>query len=308
MNTLCLLGNGITSHKSVQRGIGITSQDYIIVIPTYKRHLLISSEKGTLYFFKQNKIPKENIILFVANEEEKELYKKHVPKKFYSGNIIIGEKGILNQRHFIMKSFPEGQYIISIDDDIQDVLIRTSSNPPKLRSIQKNELKYLIENSYLLLKESKSNIWGINMVSNPFFMRERISTSLGVIPAGFYGFINHRNRKNKIKNDSREDVERSILFFDKDNIIIRYLNITLKTLTRKTEGGIQALMSYQKRLQMEDLFTQELKEKYPKYCCSEKLTGIRITLTKKRSNIKINYFNILNKIDVETIRKNIQVN
>ena len=84
---------------------------YKIVIPTYKRHKLISN-KGTLNFLNKNNIPKENIILFVADEKEKELYKKSVSKKLYSGNIIVGIKGILNQRNFIINYFPKGQYII----------------------------------------------------------------------------------------------------------------------------------------------------------------------------------------------------
>ena len=255
---------------------------YKIVIPTYKRHNLIS-ENGTLSFLKKSNIPKEKIILFVADKEEKEIYKKNVPENLYSGKIIIGIKGILNQRNFIVNYFPRGEYIISIDDDIQDILIKKEN---KLRSIKKKELRYLFENSYNVMKESNANIWGINMVTNPFMMQEKISTNLGIIPAGFYGWINNPKMINKIKNDSREDVERSVMFFDKDNVIIRYMNITFKTVMKKTEGGIQALMSQKKRHQMEDLYTKQLKQKYPQYCCQEKDTGIRISLFRKKSKKK----------------------
>lgn len=266
--------------------------NYIIVIPTYKRHTIISGEKGTLYFLKQNNIPKEKIILFVADEEEKELYDTFVNKDLYSGTIVVGKKGILNQRHFIMDYFPEGQYIISIDDDIQDMLVK---NDKKLRRVEPKELNYMIENSYILMKETNANLWGINMITNPLWMQDKISTNLTVIVAGFYGFINHHNRKNIIDNDAREDVERSILFFDKDNVIIKYLNITIKTRMRETEGGIQALMTSEERTKKEDLYTQELKLKYPQYFGRDKKTGIRISLARKRSNIQINYFNILDK-------------
>ena len=275
---------------------------YKIVIPTYKRHNLIS-EKGTLSFLKKNNIPKDRIILFVADKEEKEIYKKNVHKNLYSGKIIIGIKGILNQRNFIINYFPRGEYIISIDDDIQDILIK---NENKLRSIKKKELIYLFENSYNVMKESKANIWGINMVTNPFMMQEKISTNLGIIPAGFYGWINNPKMINKIKNDSREDVERSVMFFDKDNAIIRYMNITFKTVMKKTEGGIQALMSQKKRHQMEDLYTQQLKKRYPQYCCQEKDKGIRISLFRKKSKKKIKNINILKKNSVKNIKKNIE--
>merc|ERR1712054_491388 len=102
------------------------------------------------------------------------IYNSEVPKNLYSGKIIIGKKGILNQRNFIINYFPKGKYIISIDDDIQDILIK---NDRKLRSIKKKELNNLFENSYHLMKESNSNIWGINMVTNPFMMQNKISTN-----------------------------------------------------------------------------------------------------------------------------------
>ena len=277
-------------------------KDYIIVIPTYKRYDIIKN-KGTLSFLKKNKIDKNKIILFVANKEEMKIYNSQVPKNLYSGKIIIGKKGILNQRNFIINYFPKGKYIISIDDDIQDILIK---NDRKLRSIKKEELNNLFENSYHLMKESNSNIWGINMVTNPFMMQNKISTNLGIIPAGFYGWINNPKMINKIKNDSREDVERSVMHFHKDNVIIRYMNITFKTLMKKTQGGIQALMNEKKRLQMEDLYTKDLKKKYPEYCCQEKNSGIRISLYRKKSKKKINNINVLRKTSVKNMKKNIQ--
>ena len=275
--------------------------NYIIVIPTYKRHNLIYNS-GTLKFLKKNNIPINKVILFVANKEEKELYSKYVPKNLYSGKIIIGVKGILKQRNFIINYFPKNQYIISIDDDIQNIMIK---NDNKLRSIKKKELHLLFENSYYIMKESKANIWGINMVTNPFMMQNKINTNLGIIPAFFYGWINNPKMINKIKNDSREDVERSVLFFDKDNIIIRYMNITCKTFMKKTAGGIQSLMTPKKRLQMEDLYTKDLKKKYPNYCCREKNNGIRISLFRKKSKKKIKNINVLKKLSVKNLKKNI---
>ena len=47
--------------------------NYIIVIPTYKRHEHIW-QKGTLKFLQKYKIPKNKIVLFVANKTEKKIY------------------------------------------------------------------------------------------------------------------------------------------------------------------------------------------------------------------------------------------
>jgi hypothetical protein len=277
--------------------------NYTIVIPTYYREMFIW-ERGTLSFLHKMKIPKEKIILFVANKEQDKLYKNSVPKNLYSGKIVIGQKGVVNVRNFIVKYFPEDAYIISIDDDIED--IKYKINPKQLRSVTPAQLKNLFINSYNIMRQSGSYIWGINVVSNPFMMQDKIVTSSGIIPAGFYGWINRKNMVNKIKNDSREDVERSIMYFKRDKVVIRYSFITFKTNMKNTEGGIQALMAKEKRNQLEDVFTKELMKRYPQYCCYHKPGGCRITLIRNRSNIQFKPVNVLsNKLTLTAIQKSI---
>ena len=231
--------------------------NYIIVIPTYKRHKHIW-QKGTLKFLQKYKIPKNKIVLFVANKTEKKIYERSIPKNMYSGEIVVGKKGINNQRKFIAKYYPEGKYIISIDDDIEDILIKVNSK--KLESIGKQGLVNLFNDSYKLMKKNNAFIWGINVVSNPFMMQDKISINLGIIPAGFYGFINRHNVLNKINNDTREDIERSIIYFNKDDIILRYMYITFKTNMKTFEGGIQANVNTKRREELEDKATIELKK------------------------------------------------
>ena len=277
--------------------------NYTIVIPTYHREMFIW-ERGTLSFLHKMKIPKEKIILFVANEEQEKLYRNSVPKNLYSGKIVIGQKGVVNVRNFIVKYFPENAYIISIDDDIEDIQYKI--NPKKLRSVTPSQLKNLFINSYNIMRKSGAYIWGINVVSNPFMMQDKIVTSSGIIPAGFYGWINRKNMVNKIKNDSREDVERSIMYFKRDKVVIRYSFITFKTNMKNTEGGIQALMAKEKRNQLEDVFTKELMKRYPQYCCYHKPGGCRITLIRNRSNIQFKPVNVLsNKLTLTAIQKSI---
>jgi len=270
--------------------------NYVIVIPTYKRYNFI--KYGTLLFLKRNNIPKDKIILFVANNKEKNLYKKSVPITMYSGKIVVGVLGIMKQRNFIVKYFPENKYIISIDDDINDLLIKKTTNKEngELCSILPRQLKYLINRSYYLMRKHNAYIWGISLVSNPFMMNHIINTNLGIIPAGFYGWINRHDMINKVDNSSREDVERSIMYFKKDKILIRYMFITFNTNMKTNVGGIQANMDNKKRYRMEDESTKELKRIYPEFCCNDKTGGIRINLYRKKSQKKIcekkfiNYF------------------
>ena len=278
--------------------------NYTIVIPTYKRSDLIW-QRGTLKFLKSKKINKNKIILFVADEKEKEIYKKSVPKDMYSGKIVVGIKGLVKQRNFIVKYFPENKYLVSMDDDVYDLFYKFSDK--KLKSCSSKQLHNLLKNSYHLMKRTNTYIWGINLVSNPFMMQYKVSTNLGIIPAFFYGWINRHSMVNKIDNSSREDVERSVMFFKKDGAILRYMHYTPNTNMKSTDGGIQSLFSRQKREQMEDKFTKSLKKLYPQYCCIDKKGGIRMTLKRHKSELQFNKFTKKNMHNIHkyTLKNNL---
>ena len=92
--------------------------NYIVAIPSYNREDIIVPK--TLTTLKEGSILKNKIYIFVANKQQEKLYEKTVPKNLYN-KIIVGKKGITNQRIFISKYFPEGQYIVSMDDDVEEL-------------------------------------------------------------------------------------------------------------------------------------------------------------------------------------------
>jgi 5,10-methylenetetrahydrofolate reductase len=113
---------------------------YVIAIPTYNREDIIS--KKTLKTLLEGGVNKNKIYLFVANKEQYKLYYENVPKNMYK-EIIIGKLGITNQRKFISKYFPENQYIISIDDDVEELLILKDSTKLVL-SLTNHSLKKIL--------------------------------------------------------------------------------------------------------------------------------------------------------------------
>ena len=85
--------------------------NYKIVIPTYKRYDTFKNKTFKLLI--DYKIPAKNIYIFVANNEEKTLYEKVLDKSKYN-KIIVGKKGLKNQRNFICDYFDENEYIIEL--------------------------------------------------------------------------------------------------------------------------------------------------------------------------------------------------
>jgi len=76
--------------------------DYMVVIPSYKRADVCNTK--TLKMLKENKINKDKIMVYVANKEEETEYLKVLDKNLYH-KIIIGKKGLVPQRQFIMEQF-----------------------------------------------------------------------------------------------------------------------------------------------------------------------------------------------------------
>ena len=63
------------------------------------------------------KIPKQNIYVFVANQEEYDLYNTTLDPTTYN-KLVIGKPGIKEIRNFMANYFDEGQKIVYMDDDI----------------------------------------------------------------------------------------------------------------------------------------------------------------------------------------------
>ena len=77
----------------------MTSSDWVIAIPSYKRHDIIMEK--SLSTFKEYKIPSSKITIFVADEEEKKLYEEAIPEGTVE-DIVVGVLGMDKIRNFIL--------------------------------------------------------------------------------------------------------------------------------------------------------------------------------------------------------------
>ena len=234
----------------------MSSKSYIIAIPSYKRHdILLTKSLKTLI---SGGVPASKIYIFVANKEEHEIYEKNIPKEMYH-DLVIGVKGITNQRRFILNYFPEGQEIVSIDDDVEGLY--KSKGTTKL--VQVKNIDKFYKEAFERLHKEHLYIWGIYPVRNPFFMKDTVTTNLKFIIGTMYGFINRHNPKlqpsKKIKE--KEDYEQSILYYMMDGGVLRYNNITIKTKFH-AEGGLGKI---DQRFEANKEAAEYLEKKYPEY-------------------------------------------
>jgi len=221
-------------------------------IPSYNRVDILKS--NTIAMLEHYKIPKKQIYIFVV-EEEYQQYKDALPD--YK-NIIIGVKGLYNQRNFITNYFKEGQYIVNLDDDIK-----------KLNSLDNQNFKQLdnfiteINKAFKLCQNHNAFIWGISQTNNDYFMRESITFDFRFLVGHLWGCINRHSSDLQITIDIKEDYERCIKYWLKDKTIIKLNYISADTIIYDTKGGLQLV--YPDRTEASKTSCELLLLTYPTY-------------------------------------------
>jgi hypothetical protein len=244
--------------------------DYIVAIPSYKRAEVCRDK--TLAMLRHHKIPASKIFVYVANNEELAEYEKVLDKTLFH-KLIVGKKGLVPQRQFIMSQWPEGKHIVFFDDDVAKIDLSLSS------MFKGKSLDAFFKSAFSECVKQHSYIWGVYPVFNPFFRkgRDEISTCLNYIVGAFYGIINRPNLS-AIKltitkeNGQKEDVERTLKYFVNDGIVLRYNRIGFITKYYGKSGG---LGTFEDRLKPMLEASKKLLAKYGDYgSISTKSTGM----------------------------------
>jgi len=241
---------------STRKNRKATKNDYIVAIPSYNRSDVISNK--TLKTLAEGGIPAKQIYIFVANKTEYQKYLGAVSKDLY-GKIVIGKKGITNQRRFIVNYLPEDQMVVSVDDDVEGLFRKKSDKV--LEKI--TDLHPFFKDAFDRLKKEKLYLWGVYPVLNPFFMKDTVTTDFKFVIGCVYGFINRHTKtiKPSRQSDQKEDVEQSIKYFIKDGGVLRYNNVSFKA-KKHAPGGIGVTAD---RLGANKSAAEYLQKTYPEF-------------------------------------------
>jgi hypothetical protein len=270
--------------------------DYIIAIPSYKRHIMLKDK--TLKILQRYKITSDIIFIFVANKDEYKLYKKTIPSTLYN-RIIIGKKGLKNQRNFISNYFDENSKIVQLDDDITKIYKLSQRMKTKKKTKhyyffnEINNLDKFIRDAFRLCQKENSFLWGVYPLPNAFFMTQTISLDLRFIAGPMWGMINRKTPSLKSTIDEKEDVERTIKYYLQDKKVIRFNYVAFETNYYTNIGGMQIKGKDRKKEAMKSAIY--LHKKYPN------VTKIR--LTKKSGVPEIKLINLINSNNKKFTRR-----
>ena len=232
--------------------------NFRVAIPSISRAKTITQK--TLNYLKQTDIDMSKVDIFLSNPNEEQAYRENL--KDYPVNIIVSNtKHINTQRNFIVDYYKEDELILGIDDDIDLVAMKVDDK----NTIQLNSLTEFVENAFTISLDKKIDMWGVNPVINPYFMKNNVTFNLKYIVACFYGWRNNHDEKAYVSTNpeyGKEDFERSIRYYIADGGVTRFNYVAPKTKYYSEKGGIQNYRT----VEYEETAVKWLLETFPMYC------------------------------------------
>lgn len=247
--------NKLINYFNKQAGEGQKKFPKIVYsIPSYDRIKTLT--KQTLPFLERYNIDKDDIYIFVANEEQYNIYEPVLRPMGYN-NIIIGILGLKKVIRFIQNYFPNGQRIVHINDDVRGL---KECKDGKMVPI--SSLKSVINRGFTLLDKHNLQLFGFYPLVNEKFQchQEAVSIKLKFIVGAMYAYINDKSLISKSDVVLKEDYERSITSYLKYGSVIRFNHIGIITTYANTSGGVSAL---RKKGGLEKKESFYLKKEYP---------------------------------------------
>ena len=229
-----------------------------IAIPTIARAETI--KKKTINYLSKTDINFKEVDLFLSDGEELDAYKESL-KEYPINFIVTNKKHVNTQRNFIVDYYKEGQLVLGIDDDIQSIEMRVSEK----KTIPLLNLTEFVDQAFEISLGHKFDMWGVNAVLNPYFMRNNISFNLKYIVACFYGWRNTHQSKAYVSTNpeyGKEDYERSIKYYIEDGGLTRFNYVSPKTKYYSEDGGIQTYRT----VEYEQKAVDWLLKTFPMYC------------------------------------------
>jgi len=230
---------------------------YIIAIPSYNRPELIQVK--TLAVLHKHNINSKLINIFVSDRDQYNLYKSKVPDFLYN-KLIIGVKGLKNQRNYINSYYPEGYHIVEIDDDIDKIVeLNTKTKTKTLNPIE--DLDTFIKKAFEMCRKKNIFLWGVYPLANSHFMTEKVTTDLRFIVGPMWGMINRHHQDLVLTIDEKEDTERTLQHWVMDGKVLRFNNVGIETNYYKNKGGMQDEGKNRKEEALKSVYY--LHKKYP---------------------------------------------
>ena len=219
-DVLMKLGVPITKKDGIPHPLRGRTRKFEIAVPSYNRAQMFKEK--TYALLKRHDLLKSTTVFVVEGQEEE--------YKLPGIKVVVGVKGLTNQRQFIYNYYKEGTHILQMDDDVDSIIDSKKGEEP---------MKQLIINGFNVAVKEGCRMWGIYPIANPFFFKNGYSTDLKFVCGPFFGLIK-KGATNSIPEECsyKEDYYRTCWYYKEDKKIVRFNDVAVKTKFYKNKGGL----------------------------------------------------------------------
>lgn len=212
--------------------------DYQVAIPSYQRPQELVGK--TLRTLEEKGVTFDRITVFLHHTDPFLSEYAEALDMLDVKSVVTSANGIGEQRLAILEHYDLGERVVSIDDDITDVMSATGKNWRTEYTVP--SLDAFFRQMFFEIDQRELSIWGTAPVDNPFFMTpDRISEGLKLVMYTMYGFIN-RGSDHPIHEQTvryKDEQEFSLRAWWYDGGVARSESVAVKT-EFFTAGGCQA--------------------------------------------------------------------
>ena len=212
-----------------------------IAIPTYGRAQTIGTH--VLSYLRSTDINLDDVTLFVASEAERDAYSTFNPDL----RVVVGKKGLTNQRQFISGYYPAGTPVFSMDDDVSGIDplsgLSTIGKQRKTLSTQCTlspvfKLAPLLRAGFDRCEKHGVGLWGFYPVRNKGFMQPKISLGLKFIMGHAFGFFAGDRAFDEITSyNMKDDYYLTLFHFANARGSLRFDGICVRSKAHSGSGG-----------------------------------------------------------------------
>ena len=231
---------------------------FYIAIPSYRRTTTLV--KKTLMMLLKAEMPGDNITIFVASEEEAEMY-----RQFVIFPVVVGLPGIHQQRRFIEEYYPVGSRVLCIDDDVSKIKMKVPM-----------PLAHAVERMFDITAKEGAALWGINPCSHTLGLKDEYTVGLSYCIGAFQGIIIKEPKLETSPSPFYEDFWRTVKAYQRDGKVVRFNGLAPVTRYFSEAGGLQEFRTPEGQ---EDAM-KDFKGRFPTLCILRmregKMTDVRI--------------------------------
>lgn len=226
-----------------------------VAIPSYRRSDVIMDK--TLATLRRGGVALSDIYIFVTDDEQA-AYQKECP----GYQIIVGLKGLVEQRSFIQGFFPLDTNIVMMDDDVTQIY------QPLSQKVKEEvlDLPSLFFRMILRMNSEKVSICGCYPVDNIKFAfdNKEVTTYFRYLVGVLTIIKNKRDPELQVdpSDTAHEDKIRTLKYYLKEGKTLRFNHVCVKT-AYYAKGGLSSF--FENRLKQHSEQSEELCKKYPKY-------------------------------------------